>query len=155
LSGSDPGYLGPHNRPDNAPICPVLSNTNRAFITLRGGGLLVVDAKATPMTIVAEYGNQLVGRDGCGGLQNKNDIFLNGSTGTLQINPTEFTLYYFKDRYPLAPFSAAQLHEFLPVQSAGPLPESLLQRRLSGTRRARHGPDHQPAVSLAVRPAGE
>jgi hypothetical protein len=103
LNDTDPAYLGPHNRPDNAPICPVMSRRGHAFVTLRGGGLFVVDARATPMAIVAEYGNQMVGRDGCGGVQNGVDIFLNGGTGTLATNPTEFTLYQFKDLYPFAP----------------------------------------------------
>ena len=43
-------------RPDNAPICPVFDNSGRfVFVTLRGGGLLVVDSTAMPMAILAEY----------------------------------------------------------------------------------------------------
>ena len=43
-------------RPDNAPICPLIDSTSRlTFVTLRGGGLFVVDSLATPMRIVAEY----------------------------------------------------------------------------------------------------
>ncbi|HEX4946132.1 MAG TPA: hypothetical protein VFZ34_05695, partial [Blastocatellia bacterium] len=103
LSDSDPNFLGPHNRPDNAPICPVMSSRNLSYVTLRGGGLFVVDVTATPMQIVAEYGNQLVGRDGCGGVQKGSNIFLNGGTGSLATNPTEFSLYHFKDMYPKAP----------------------------------------------------
>jgi hypothetical protein len=104
VNDTDPNYLGPHNRPDNAPICPVVATSGRAFVTLRGGGLFVVDVRATPMAIVAEYGNQFVGRDGCGGVQNGRDVYLNGGTGTLTTNPTEFSLYHFKDLYPSAPF---------------------------------------------------
>jgi hypothetical protein len=100
---TNPAFFGPHNRPDNAPICPIVSNSGRAFVTLRGGGLFVVDAHATPMRIVGEYGNAVVGRDGCGGVQLGGNIFLNGGTGTLATNPTEFSLYQFKDQYPLAP----------------------------------------------------
>ncbi|HEX4946631.1 MAG TPA: hypothetical protein VFZ34_08215, partial [Blastocatellia bacterium] len=37
LSDSDPNFLGPHNRPDNAPICPVMSSRNLSYVTLRGG----------------------------------------------------------------------------------------------------------------------
>ena len=45
----------PALRPDNAPICPLVDSTSRfAFVTLRGGGLFVVDLRATPMRIVAE-----------------------------------------------------------------------------------------------------
>ena len=103
VSDTDPNYPGPHNRPDNAPICPIVGKSGRAFITLRGGGLFVVDVQATPMAIVAEYGNQFVGRDGCGGLQVKHNVYLNGGTGTPATNPTEFSLYQFKDQYPMAP----------------------------------------------------
>ena len=40
----------PNVRPDNAPICPVISDDgDLAFVTLRGGGMLVVDPRATPM----------------------------------------------------------------------------------------------------------
>jgi hypothetical protein len=43
-------------RPDNAPICPIIdASSHYVFVTLRGGGLFVVDAKTTPMQIVAEY----------------------------------------------------------------------------------------------------
>jgi hypothetical protein len=104
-SDLDPMYLGPDNRPDNAPICPVVSENGSVFVTLRGGGLLVVDARATPMAIVAAYGNQFVGRDGCGGRQDKKNVYLNGGTGTAATNPTEFSLYHFRDEYPGSPAS--------------------------------------------------
>jgi hypothetical protein len=44
-------------RPDNAPICAVAyeSDPNVMFVTLRGGGLFVVDISRTPMRILAEY----------------------------------------------------------------------------------------------------
>ena len=107
VSDLDPLYLGPDNRPDNAPICPVMSSNNSAFVTLRGGGLFVVDAKATPMAIIAAYGNQFVGRDGCGGTQDKKNVYLNGGTGTILTNPTEFSLYHFRDQFPAARNSVA------------------------------------------------
>ncbi len=48
-------------RPDNAPICPVIDATSRlTFVTLRGGGLFVVNSMATPMSIVAEYDSATV-----------------------------------------------------------------------------------------------
>lgn len=104
LSDLDPLYLGPDNRPDTAPICPLVSENNSVFVTLRGGGLFVVDAKSTPLAIVAAYGNQFVCRDGCGGVQDKKNIYINGGTGALATNPTEFSLYHFRDRYPGAPY---------------------------------------------------
>ena len=57
-------------RPDNAPICPVIDSTGRlTFVTLRGGGLLVVDSTATPMAILAEYDRATVHPNGCGGAE--------------------------------------------------------------------------------------
>jgi hypothetical protein len=102
-SEADPAYLGPNNRPDNAPICPVLTSDHRAYVTLRGGGLLVVDAKRTPMAIVGEYGTSTIGRDGCGGVQRRGHVYLNGGTGTPATNPTEFTLYRIRNAFPRAP----------------------------------------------------
>jgi hypothetical protein len=60
----------PNLRPDNAPICPIIDSTSRySFVTLRGGGLFVVDSKATPMQIVAEYDNATVHPNGCLGAE--------------------------------------------------------------------------------------
>ncbi|MGL4649236.1 MAG: hypothetical protein ACRC1H_07495, partial [Caldilineaceae bacterium] len=103
LSDADPAFWGPNNRPDNAPICPIISERGHAFVTLRGGGLLVVDVQASPLAIVAAYGNSVVGRDGCGGLQDKKNIYLNGGAGSPVTNITEFTLYHLRDEYPFAP----------------------------------------------------
>ena len=111
VNSSDPQYFGPHNRPDNAPICPVLSFKNKAVVTLRGGGLFVVDPTTTPMRIVAEYGNQLIGRDGCGVIQVGNTLFLNGGAGSPTTNESEFMLYSMVDDFPAGP-------DFLPANDA-------------------------------------
>ena len=43
-------------RPDNAPIHAMPSATSSlAFVTLRGGGLFVVNPRVSPMAIVAEF----------------------------------------------------------------------------------------------------
>jgi hypothetical protein len=110
VNDTDPGYLGENNRPDNAPICPIVTKNGSAFITLRGGGMFVVDARATPMALVAAYGNTVVGRDGCGGVQDGVFVYLNGSTGTLVTNPTEFSLYRAWDVYPSAPETLPDNH---------------------------------------------
>ena len=82
-------------RPDNAPICPVVDRTGRfAFVTLRGGGLLVVDPAATPMRIVAEYGRAVVHPNGCGGVEAAGKMYLNSGGGTAG-NPLESDLYAF------------------------------------------------------------
>lgn len=55
-------------RPDNAPICPVFDSSGRLiFVTLRGGGLFVVDGTFTPMRIVSEYDRDTVHRTAAAG----------------------------------------------------------------------------------------
>jgi hypothetical protein len=82
-------------RPDNAPICPIIDATSReAFITLRGGGLFVVDPKATPMRITAEYDASVVHGNGCGGVQSGGSMYLDSGGGT-GANQTEFDVYRF------------------------------------------------------------
>ena len=55
-------------RPDTAPICGLIEPTSRlAFVTLRGGGLFVVDASGPELRIVNEYDQATIHRDGCGG----------------------------------------------------------------------------------------
>ena len=70
-------------RPDNAPICLFIDAQSRyTWVTLRGGGLFVVDARMTPMSIVAEYDRQMVKEGGCGGIQAGGHMFLNsGAVG--------------------------------------------------------------------------
>ncbi len=88
-------------RPDNAPICPVIDSTSRfSFVTLRGGGLLVVNSAVTPMAIVAEYDRATVHPNGCGGLEASGKIYINSGGGT-SANPLESDLYAF----PLSGFS--------------------------------------------------
>lgn len=67
--------------PDNAPICPVLSG-NVAYVTVRGGGLYVVDYRATPMRVLRTYGREQVGPAGCGGLRIGEKIYINSGTAT-------------------------------------------------------------------------
>ena len=56
-------------RTNNLIICPIVSSTNHAYITLAGGGLLVANTEQTPMTIVGEYDNQVLNGAGCGGVE--------------------------------------------------------------------------------------
>jgi hypothetical protein len=93
-------------RPDNAPICPVLSDSgDLAFVTLRGGGLLVVDPRPTPMRIVAEYDMATVKGNGCGGEQVGDQMYVNsgGRPGPMD----HLHLYGFEVyRFALADFAA-------------------------------------------------
>lgn len=84
-------------RPDNAPICPIIDSTSRlAFVTLRGGGLFVVDFKATPMKIIAEYDKATVAGAGCGGAETGGHMYINSGSA--------FNVYQF----PLGGYSASK-----------------------------------------------
>jgi hypothetical protein len=94
----------PNVRPDNAPICPVVSEAgDLAFVTLRGGGMLVVDPRATPMRIVAEYDMASVKGNGCGGAEVRNQMYVNsgGRPGPMEhLHLYGFDVY----RFPLEAF---------------------------------------------------
>ncbi|MGH3104560.1 MAG: hypothetical protein ACRDN6_10760 [Gaiellaceae bacterium] len=83
-------------RPDNAPICPLVDSSSRfTFVTLRGGGLFVVDSRATPMRIVAEYDRATVHGNGCGGIETAGKMYVNSGGGTAA-NLSEFDVYAFQ-----------------------------------------------------------
>jgi DNA-binding beta-propeller fold protein YncE len=103
-------------RPDNAPICPIIDSHSRySFVTLRGGGLFVVDGRATPMAIVAEYDRETVHPNGCGGVETGGTMYINAGGGT-PANPLEADLYAFElghfRRGPHAPNTPAPLQVF-------------------------------------------
>ncbi|MGH2616641.1 MAG: YncE family protein [Thermomicrobiales bacterium] len=82
-------------RPDTAPICPVIDAGSRiTAVTLRGGGLFVVDSTATPMAIVAEYDATTVRPNGCGGVETAGKLYLNSGGGTPN-HPFGSNLYAF------------------------------------------------------------
>jgi hypothetical protein len=86
----------PALRPDNAPICPIIDATSRlAFVTLRGGGLFVVDAKATPMQIVGEYDTSTVAGNGCLGAEVTGEKMYIDSGGGTPSNLSSADLYAF------------------------------------------------------------
>lgn len=85
----------PALRPDNAPICPSVDESSRfTFVTLRGGGLFVLDSRATPMRIVAEYDRATVHGNGCGGIEARKTMYVNSGGGTAA-NLSEFDVYAF------------------------------------------------------------
>lgn len=99
-------------RPMNWPICPIIDSTSRyGFVTLRGGGLFVVDAKATPMTIVGEYDKSAVRGNGCGGVEIANAMYLNSGGSPVNVSandPKHPALYGFDVyRFPLTGYSAS------------------------------------------------
>lgn len=82
------------NQPDNAPICPVMyvGGGGKAYVTLRGGGMYVVDTTTTPMRVVRQYTRQQIAPAGCGGLQVGNDVWINSGT------PRDGYVYKFNAR---------------------------------------------------------
>jgi hypothetical protein len=98
-------------RPMNWPICPIIDSGSRhAFVTLRGGGLFVVDARRTPMTIVGEYDQTAVRGNGCGGLEIGGHMYINSGGSPVNVSsntPDHHALYGFDVyRFPLTGFSA-------------------------------------------------
>ncbi len=80
-------------RPDTAPICPITESTSKyAFVTLRGGGLLVVDVAVTPMKVVATLDNNQIHPAGCGGIESDSTMYIN-SGGGWPVAPLSYDLY--------------------------------------------------------------
>jgi hypothetical protein len=77
-------------RPINWPICPIVDSSSRyAFVTLRGGGLFVIDARATPMKIVGEYDKHTVRGNGCGGLEIAGHMYINSGGSPVNVSGTD------------------------------------------------------------------
>jgi DNA-binding beta-propeller fold protein YncE len=66
-------------RPNNRPICPIVTSDSRfTFVTLAGGGMFVVHTDpAFPMTIVNDYTDSVVHHDGCGGIELNGKMYIN------------------------------------------------------------------------------
>jgi hypothetical protein len=80
-------------RPDTSPICPITESSSRyAFVTLRGGGLLVFDVTVTPMKAVAMLDNNQVHPAGCGGVQVGDTMYIN-SGGGWPVAPLSYDVY--------------------------------------------------------------
>jgi hypothetical protein len=100
------------SRPINWPICPIIDESSAyTFVTLRGGGLFVVDARQTPMAIVAEYDNQAVKGNGCGGKQVGNLMYINSGGSPTNVSGTDphHPLLYGFDvyRFPTTGYAAS------------------------------------------------
>jgi len=112
----------PALRPINWPICPIIDASSRlAFVTLRGGGMFVVNAAATPMTIAAEYDSATVKGNGCGGIQIGENMFINSGGSPVNVSsgdPHHPALYGFDVyRFPTTGFRSGAP---LPVNSPAP-----------------------------------
>lgn len=80
-------------RPDTSPICPITESSSRyAFVTLRGGGLIVLDVTATPMQRVAMLDNNQIHPAGCGGVEVGGTMYIN-SGGGWPVAPLSYDIY--------------------------------------------------------------
>jgi hypothetical protein len=102
----------PDLRPVNWPICPIIdSSSTHGFVTLRGGGLFVVNARTTPMSIVGEYDKATVRGNGCGGIEAGGHMYINSGGSPVNVstaNPHHPDLYGFDVyQFPKSGYSAA------------------------------------------------
>jgi len=86
-------------RPGNVIVCPIVSNSDKVYITFGGGGLLVADGNNTPMNIVSEYDQETLNGAGCGGIQQGDNVWLNAgaSAGGSGATQSTFTMYTIDD----------------------------------------------------------
>ena len=73
------GALEDAGHPDNAPICPVVDG-GKVYVTVRGGGLYIVDYRATPMRVLKTYNRDEVAPAGCGGVAIGEKVYINSGT---------------------------------------------------------------------------
>jgi hypothetical protein len=83
----------PALRPNNAPIFTRTNHRGRlGFVSLRGGGMLVVNPKTTPMAIVAEYDKTAIHPSGFGALEARGKMYVTSGGGWAE-NPLEHDVY--------------------------------------------------------------
>ncbi len=72
------------DHPDNAPICPFLyvGAAGKAYVTVRGGGMYVIDALATPMRVMRSFSKDEVVANGCGGVAIGSHVYLTSGAAT-------------------------------------------------------------------------
>lgn len=76
----DLGALQDAGHPDNAPVCPILFVGPRAYVTVRGGGVYIVDYAGTPMRVTQSYTKDEIAPAGCGGLRVGGKVYVNSGT---------------------------------------------------------------------------
>ena len=83
-------------RPANVIVCPIVSSKGNVYVTFGGGGLIVADGNATPMTILAEYDRNAVNGAGCGGLEKNGKIYLNAGASAAGSGATQSTMTVYQ-----------------------------------------------------------
>lgn len=103
-------------RPNNAILCPIPAYDNSLiYVTLAGGGLLVVDSAATPMAIVGEYGNEVINSAGCAGAQANGLIHLDAGVAASPAGATHSTFTVYTLRHASFPCGSSHNAENTPV----------------------------------------
>ena len=90
-------------RPNNVLVCARPSSNNQhVYLTLGGGGLFVVDMTTEPMSIVAEYTNDVINGAGCGGEEGGGFIYINAgvSASAAGADDSVFIMYRLPLDYP-------------------------------------------------------
>ena len=94
------------SRPNNVVVCPIPSSNNKhVYVTFGGGGLFVVDTDTEPMSIVAEYTNDVISAAGCGGVTDGEFMYLNAgvSANAAGADDSTFVMYRLPLDYPEGP----------------------------------------------------
>jgi len=73
------GAMESPGTPDNAPVCPLIVG-GKAYVTVRGGGLYIVDYHSTPMRVLRSYTRDQVAPAGCGGAVVRDKVYINSGT---------------------------------------------------------------------------
>ena len=92
---------GGGGRPANVIVCPIVSDNDNAYVTFGGGGLLIANTRATPMTIVGEYEQGTVNGAGCGGVDVNGQMWINAGASAAGGGATQstFTMYTIADTF--------------------------------------------------------
>ena len=85
------GALENPNQPDNAPICPMMyvGGGNKAYVTVRGGGMYIVDTAASPMAVTKALTKDVIAPAGCGGIEHGGTVYVNSGS------PADAHIYIF------------------------------------------------------------
>lgn len=84
-------------RPNNVVVCPIpSSNSQHVYVTFGGGGLFVVDMTTEPMSIVAEYTNDVISVAGCGGAEGRGFMHLNAGVSASGAGADDSTIILYR-----------------------------------------------------------
>jgi len=84
-------------RVNNVPISPISSVEDNLYMNFGGGGIFILDLKATPMAIMGEYGSEIFNGAGVVGIQVGKQMFMNAgvSAGSSGFKQSTFSVYSF------------------------------------------------------------